>query len=114
MFAFPAATAAVRRSLGFLVSAASFSKAASNSYKKQRLMYKHNIDFGTGSKETAIVLYRSWRSFPDLAEYSEPLFVFWWASPCSRILPVQVQPIEAMQSQEVHSRLNKSLTVGRG
>lgn len=50
----------------------------------------------------------------DLAEHCESLFVLWWAPSCSRIFPVQVQPVKAMQSQETDRRLDESLAVGRG
>lgn len=49
----------------------------------------------------------------DLDEHREPLLVLWWASSGSRILPVQIQAVEAMQSKESDGRLDESLTVGR-
>ena len=49
----------------------------------------------------------------DLDEHREPLLVLWRASSGSRILPVQVQAVEAMQPKEADGRLDESLTVGR-
>lgn len=123
MFPFPAGTAAVRSNLGRFVLMASCSYASRSSWKPKKYVYCKSPQETkrTGSSFKACIrnvygnisLMDAWGvvGLSYLAECCESLFIFWRAPTWARVLPVQVQTIKAMSSQEADWRLNECSSV---
>lgn len=54
--------------------------------------------------------YLTWVGY--LAQENKSLFILWWTSPVSWVLPVQVKSIKPVSSQELNGGLHECISVG--